>query len=88
MASDLSGSWRVRREAGLLPPGVTKRIGDDRGLTLLGGLPFGAFRVEGTTLRYKLWPIRDELERDRSGTWHGRGLLFGVPFCRFRLERA
>lgn len=88
MESDLEGRWRVRREGGLLPPGVTKHIGRSEGLTLLARVPLGAFRVDGTTLRYKLWPIRDELTRGADGRWHGRGLLFGIPFCRFRLDPA
>lgn len=80
----------MRREAGLLPPGVSKRIGSGSGWTLLLGLPVASFRVveggEGRTLRYRLLPIRDELRPRADGGWDGRGLLLGREFCRFRLE--
>lgn len=77
----------MRREAGLLPPGVTKRIGQRRGWTLWGGVPVGRFRVEGgRLLRYVGWPVRDELVPRSDGSWEGRGLLLGFEFCRFRLE--
>jgi hypothetical protein len=93
MAS-LEGRWYVRRESGLLPPGVTKRIAAGRGWTLLLGLPVAPFRVlaaDGApsperTLRYRVLPIRDELRPREDGSWEGRGLLLGLEFCRFRLE--
>ena len=80
----------MRRESGLLPPGVTKRIGAGSGWTLLLGVPVASFRVEqrpgGRTLRYRLLPIHDELSPRPDGAWEGRGLLLGREFCRFRLE--
>jgi hypothetical protein len=84
---ELSGRWRVERVSGLLPPiGVRKQIGRVRGTTWLGPVPVGAFRVEGRTLEYAGWPIRDEL-RPAAGGWIGRGLIFGRQFCVFRLVR-
>jgi hypothetical protein len=86
--SGLDGRWRVVRESGLLPPAVTKEITGGKGWTLVAGVPVAPFRVEGTTLRYLLVPVRDELEPRCEGGWSGRGLLVGREFCRFRLERA
>src|SRR5688500_756474 len=87
MATALTGRWKVKRESGLLPPiGVRKYICADHGWTLLGFIPVGVFKVDGTSFLYKLWPLRDELERDANGTWRGRGYLFGRRFCTFRLE--
>lgn len=85
----LQGVWRVRRISGLLPPGVTKEIDGDSGRTLLFGLHFGAFRVDGARLVYRFWPIVDlvQPDPDRAGAFVGRGTVFGIPFCRFRLER-
>ena len=82
---ELEGGWRVTRERGLLPPRVEKRIGPRAGWTLWFGVPVGRFLRDGSTLRYQLWPVRDELRPDGDG-WRGRGLLFGLEFCRFRLE--
>ena len=79
------GRWRVERVGGLLPPGLRKRIGRSGGSTRLGPLPLAVFRVRGTTLEYRILPIRDELTPAGDGTWLGRGLLFGREFCRFRL---
>ncbi len=82
----LDGVWRIEREAGALPPfGLTKRITGGSGWTCVAGLPAASFRVEGTTLVYRLWPVRDELAAREDGTWEGRGLLLGREFCRFRL---
>jgi hypothetical protein len=84
----LEGRWRVERESGVLPPfGVAKRIAGGEGWTLLGGVPVAPFRLEGTTLVYRGWPVRDELEPRGDGSWSGRGLLLGREFCRFRLVR-
>jgi hypothetical protein len=83
--SEASGRWRVERIGGLLPPGLRKRIGRRSGSTRLGPVPLAAFRVRGTTLDYRLLPIRDELTPAGDGSWLGRGLLFGREFCRFRL---
>jgi hypothetical protein len=83
---DLSGSWRVERVSGILPPGLRKRIGPTTGSTRLGPIPLAFFRVRGSTLDYLLWPVRDELAPG-GGEWSGRGLLFGREFCRFRLVR-
>ena len=85
----LEGTWRVERTSGLLPPfGLSKKVVDGRGWTLAAGVPIAPFRVAGTTLVYNGWPLRDELEPAADGSWHGRGLLLGREFCRFRLVRA
>jgi hypothetical protein len=85
----LDGSWLVKRESGVLPPfGVGKRIRGREGWTTLGGVPAAPFRVAGTTLVYRGWPVRDELEPQADGSWHGRGFLLGREFCRFSLVRA
>lgn len=84
----LDGHWKVRRESGFLPPfGIRKFISGDHGWTLLGLLPVGPFKVENGRLRYRLWPLEDELIQLDDGTWLGRGYVFGKQFCRFRLER-
>ena len=84
----LEGAWRVEREAGLLPPfGLTKTIGEGSGWTRAAGIPVAPFRVEGTTLVYRGWPLRDELVECPDGSWEGRGLLLGREFCKFRLVR-
>ena len=76
----------MEREAGLLPPfGLSKRIRGETGWTLAAGVPVAPFRVEGTTLVYRGWPVRDELAPRADGTWGGRGLVLGREFCRFRL---
>lgn len=82
----ITGSWKVRRLSGLLPPGVTKQIDGDRGRTLLFGRHFGSFRVDGDRLVYTFWPIVDELEAHGDAI-DGRGTVCGLTFCRFRLER-
>jgi hypothetical protein len=87
--TSLEGTWRVVRVSGFLPPfGVSKRIANDRGSTLFAGVAVAPFRVSGTTLVYRGLPVRDELEADDAGSWHGRGLVFGREFCRFRLVRS
>jgi hypothetical protein len=84
----LEGHWRVERESGLLPPfGLTKAINGDTGWTRAGGVPVAPFRVEGTTLVYRAWPLRDELAPRPDGSWAGRSLVLGREFCRFRLVR-
>ncbi len=85
----LQGSWKVRRLSGLLPPGVTKEIAGGRGRTLLWGVPFGAFRMEGGRFVYRRWPIVDLVEPapGDADAFVGRGTVFGLTFCRFRLER-
>jgi hypothetical protein len=92
-ASELVGHFRVERTAGFLPPlHFTKRIGvNRRGVTAVLGLPLFPFHVEGTAatpeaavLRYVALPVRDELVHTSNG-WEGRGLVFGLEFCRFRL---
>lgn len=89
----LDGVWRIEREAGALPPfGLSKRIFGPSGWTLVAGLPAAHFTVRRgdsgrATLDYVGWPVRDELTERDDGTWHGRGLLFGREFCRFRLVR-
>lgn len=86
-AQRLQGSWKVRRVWGLLPPGVTKQIDGDAGRTLLFGVHFGAFRIQGRRFVYTFWPIVDVLEPGDGATIEGQGTVFGIPFCRFRLER-
>lgn len=87
--SSLEGNWKIQREAGILPPfGLGKRIRDAAGWTSVAHVPVAFFRVEGTTLVYRGWPIRDELAARPDGTWDGRGKLFGREFCRFRLVPA
>jgi hypothetical protein len=84
----LDGEWRVERESGLLPPfGLSKTIRGGTGWTRAVGLPVAAFRVAGTTLVYRGWPVRDELESRADGSWSGRGVLLGQEFCTFRLVR-
>jgi len=83
----LDGRWRVVRESGLLPPGVTKEIEGERGWTLVAGVPAAPFRVRGTELDYQLLPVRDLLTAEPDGSWSGRALLAGRELCRFRLER-
>jgi len=86
---ELDGTWHVRREAGVLPPfGLSKTIANAEGWTRALGVPVAPFRVAGTTLLYRGWPVRDELEPLPDGSWQGRGLLFGREFCRFRMVRA
>jgi hypothetical protein len=68
--------------------GVSKRISGGAGWTKLLGIPVARFRVEGTTLVYQLLPVRDELRPEADGTWSGRGLVFGMEFCRFSLNPA
>ncbi|MGA9520453.1 MAG: hypothetical protein WBV82_03255 [Myxococcaceae bacterium] len=81
------GRWKVRRESGLLLPfGIRKFISGDHGWTQLGPIPVAPFRVEGTRLTYRGWPIRDELQQAEDGVWHGTGYLFGRRFCTFRLD--
>src|SRR5690349_7030312 len=79
------GEWRVERVSGVLPPGVTKRIGETGGVTMLFGVPVARFRSEGRRLVYRRFPVVDTLTPMGDGTWRGRGLLFGMEFCRFRL---
>ena len=84
----LQGSWKVRRVSGLLPPGVTKEIRGEHGRTLLFGRHFGAFRIDGPRFVYVFWPIVDVLEPPAPDQpIVGRGTVFGITFCRFRLER-
>ncbi|HVY37743.1 MAG TPA: hypothetical protein VHM31_07400 [Polyangia bacterium] len=84
----VQGSWKVRRVSGLLPPGVTKEIAGDCGRTLLFGLHFGSFRIDGPRFVYLRWPIVDVLETSAPDQpVVGRGTIFGLTFCRFRLER-
>jgi hypothetical protein len=87
VTDELAGRWRVERVSGFLPPFLRKRIGPEAGWTGLGPMPLAPFRVQGRTLEYALWPVRDELSPGKEGEWFGRGLLFGREFCRFRLVR-
>jgi hypothetical protein len=82
----LDGDWRVERESGLLPPGgVSKRIRGAVGVTRVLGIPVAPFRVVGDSLKYFVLPIRDELFLDEERNIRGRGLLWGLEFCRFKL---
>ena len=86
--SGLEGDWLVQRVSGLLPPrGLRKTIRKGSGSTRLGRFPVAPFRVCGTTLVYRLIPVKDELAPLGDGAWVGRGLLLGRQFCRFRLVR-
>jgi hypothetical protein len=88
LGATLDGRWRVERESGLLPPfGLTKTIAGNRGWTRAAGIPVAPFGVDGTTLVYRGWPVRDELTPRPDGSWDGRALLLGREFCRFRLVR-
>ena len=82
----LQGKWRVRRVSGLLPPGFTKQIGATEGRTLFLGIPIGRFHLDGRRLVYRRWPVVDEIEQRPDGVLMGRGRIFGVAFCHFRLE--
>lgn len=89
MSGALDGHWTVERRTGFLPPfGVAKRIGGGRGTTKLLGVPVAWFTVRGTTLTYRLLPVRDELARLDDGAWLGSGYVLGRRFCTFRLRRA
>jgi hypothetical protein len=84
----LEGEWRVERKSGLLPPlGLTKRIGEGRGVTLAFGVPVAWFRVEGSVLVYRGLPVRDVLTRIDEDTFSGEGRVLDRTFCRFRLVR-
>ena len=86
--SSTEGSWRVEREAGLLPPkGVSKLIWSDRGYSALFGIPVAWFRLAGGRLHYLGLPVVDELSELPDGSWSGRGLVLGREFCRFRMVR-
>lgn len=91
----LTGAFHVRREAGLLPPGVTKQLDATVGVTHWFGVPVGWFRIvpggetrTATVARflYRGWPVRDVVTPGDDGLWHGEGRVFGLRFCRFRLE--
>ena len=72
-----------------------KRIGANRrGVTAVFGLPLLPFHVDVTGETPRLYvlrsiglPVRDELVLTPDG-WDGRGLIFGLEFCRFRLLRS
>jgi hypothetical protein len=90
----LVGRWLVRREAGLLPGlGLSKVIhSNGRGVTCIARVPLLPFVIHmrplgaSAELRYRLFPLRDELVPDVDG-WMGRGFFAGWEFCRFRLTR-
>ena len=52
-----SGSYRVERISGLLPPGLGKTIDGDRGVTTLGGHPVASFGTAGRSLIYDWLPV-------------------------------
>jgi hypothetical protein len=85
---EFDGRWKVRREAGLLPPLLRKSIHDQRGWTKLGLVPLLPFRIDGLSFLYRWLPLRDELSLRDDGALEGKGYLFGRRFCRFRLEPA
>lgn len=93
MPRNLVGKFWVQRTAGFLPLRFSKRIyANGRGVTALRGLALFPFRVCVTSpraveLRYVLLPVRDEIVRSKTG-WEGRGLVFGLEFCRFTLYPA
>ena len=83
----VTGTYRVERRSGLLPPwGIGKRIQGDRGVTTVFGVPVASFTRVGNTLIYDWLPVRDRLTQD-GDSWSGEGLLGDIPFCSFRLRR-
>lgn len=98
--SELGPAWRVRRTAGLLLPGFTKRF-DERGqgMTYLAGVPIGRFDVvvhgdRTAELVYRRWPIVDVLETvpATGGSIRSAGFVRlpgarRVRFCSFRMQR-
>lgn len=83
----VTGTYRVERESGLLPPwGIGKRIQGDRGVTTVLGVPVASFTRVGNTLIYDWLPVRDRLTRDGDG-WRGEAKLGDISFCSFRLRR-
>lgn len=87
MAHEIKGHFKVRRVSGLLPPfGLSKRIDVDHGVTRILSVPLMPFRVVGQELRYIVLPIRDRLEPQSDGSYLGEAFVFGIRFCRFRLE--
>lgn len=85
----IEGHFRVRWVSGLLPPlGISKRINVDRGVTKILSVPLMPFRVKGRELRYIGLPIHDLLVPQPDGSYLGEGYVFGIRFCRFRLDPA
>lgn len=88
--SELDGEWDVQRLSGLLPPlaGIRKRIGGDRGATVLPGGLRVPFAVVARELRYRppFSMVVDVLEPGSDG-WHGRATVFGRTVGEFRMSR-
>jgi hypothetical protein len=86
----LDGEWDVRRLSGLLPPlvGIRKRIGGDRGSTILPGGLGVPFDVVAHQLRYRapFSMVVDVLEPEADG-WRGRATVFGRTVGEFRMSR-
>jgi hypothetical protein len=83
----LTGTYRVERLSGLLPPwGIAKRIQGDRGVTTVLGVPVASFTQVGDTLIYDWLPVRDRLTPEGDG-WRGEGVVGELRFCSFRLLR-
>jgi ferritin-like metal-binding protein YciE len=87
---ELDGVWSVRRTGGALPPmaGVRKRIGGERGETVVATGVRLPFEVRGRELHYRppLHPLVDVLEPVGDG-FRGRSLLFGREIGQFELRR-
>ncbi len=79
----LDGEWNVQPL-----PGVRKRIAENRGETIVGGVLRFAFDVRGLELHYRgpLSGLVDLLEPDGDG-YRGRATLFGRTVGAFRLVR-
>jgi hypothetical protein len=89
--AELDGLWKVERIGGALPPlhGVSKRIGGDRGETLLAGRLRIPFEVRGRELHY-VGPLRglvDALE-PHGPDFRGRTSYRGLHIGRFAMTRA
>jgi hypothetical protein len=88
--AELDGEWDVQRLSGLLPPlvGIRKRIGGDRGSTILPGGLGVPFNVVGHELRYRtpFSMVVDVLE-PVAEDWHGRATVFGRTVGEFRMSR-
>jgi ferritin-like metal-binding protein YciE len=88
--AQLDGLWRVERTGGALPPlyGISKRIREGRGQTLVAGRLGVPFEVRGLELRYTgpLAGLVDVLEPEGDG-FRGRSTFRGREIGRFAMRR-
>jgi ferritin-like metal-binding protein YciE len=88
--AELDGVWKVERTGGMLPPlyGVSKRIKDDRGETVVAGRVGVPFEVRGLELRYTgpLAGLVDVLE-PVGDAFNGRATYRGREYGRFTMRR-